>query len=373
MDYFREAGYFTANVTTAAPGVRGSGKTDFNFTAEQPYDGNDWSQRDTGQPFFAQVNFTLTHREFVRDPERPIDPAAVEIPPYYPDHPITRRDWADYLESLQVLDRQIGAVLQRIEDEGLADNTVVMYWGDHGKAYGPGETVALRGRHPYSAHHALVGTYRGGRSVRNLASTIDLAPTSLALAGITPPEHMQGQVIAGRDADSPRQTVFAARDRCDGTVDRIRCARTERYKLIRNFFPERPYTQFNSYKKDQYPVLTLLNVLHKRGELTPEQERFMASSRPEIELYDLQSDPYEVHNLADAPDTADVRNRLSGELDRWIADTGDMGAIPEDHAEIEYQEQAMWDEYRQRMTAKGLSPDITDEDYLEWWEKKLLG
>lgn len=373
MDYFRDAGYFTANVTTAAPGVRGSGKTDFNFIADHPYDGTDWNQRDTGQPFFAHVNFTLTHRDFVRDPERPLDPADMDIPPQYPDRPITRRDWADYLESLQVLDRQIGAVLRRIDDEGLADNTVVIYWGDHGRPmvrakqwlYEGGIRIPLMVRWP--------GHIDAGSVSDDLVSTIDFAPTSLALAGITPPEHMQGQVIAGRDADSPRGTVFAARDRCDGTVDRIRCARTARYKYIRNYYPERPYTQFNSYKKDQYPVLTLLNVLNKRGELTPEQARFMATTRPPAELYDLDTDPFEVHNLADEAGMAGIRDRLSGELDRWVRDAGDMGETPEDPAEVEYQERAMWNEYRQRMTAKGLSPDISDEDYLKWWEQRLLG
>lgn len=372
-DYFREAGYFTANVTSAAPGVRGSGKNDFNFLVDQPYDGTDWNQRDTGQPFFAQVNFTLTHRDFVRDPERPVNPYNVEIPPYYPDHPITRRDWANYLESLQVLDRQIGAVLQRITDEGLSDNTIVVFFGDHGSPhvrakqwlYDGGIRIPLIIRWPGRIDEGEVSGF--------LASTIDIAPTSLALSGVAPPEHMQGQVIIGRSADKPRETVFAARDRCDGTVDRIRCARTRRYKLIRNFYPERPYTQFNSYKKDQYPVLTLLNVLNMQGGLTPGQARFMSEHRPEFELYDLERDPHETYNLADDPEYAVIRKQLIGEIDHWIQDTGDMGAIPEDAQEIEYQEQAMLDEYRQRMTAKGLSPDISDEDYLDWWEQRLFG
>ena len=133
-DYFREAGYYTTN----CKGLQYDqpGKTDWNFTlGHEAFDGTNWRGRKSGQPFFAQVNLFLTHRPFVRDERNPIDPDAAQAPPIYPDHPVTRRDWADYLESLQVLDRQIGAVLTRLEGEGLADNTIVFYFGDHGQPH----------------------------------------------------------------------------------------------------------------------------------------------------------------------------------------------------------------------------------------------
>jgi len=366
-EYFRAAGYFTSN-GNGVPDSR-PGKNDFNFTVDKPFDGTDWSQREPGQPFFAQVNFFMTHRDFKRDKENPIDPADVQLPPYYPDHPVARRDWADYLESLQVLDRQIGTVLKRLEDEGLADNTIVFYFGDHGRPHVRGKQWLYEG----GIHIPLIIRWPGhiepGSVNDGMVSSIDFAPTSLSLAGITPPEHMQGQVFLGPDAET-RDMIFAARDRCDETVDRIRCVRTRRYKYIRNFYPDRPYTQSNAYKRKQYPVLTLMEVLHKRGELTPEQARFMAPTRPKEELYDLQADPYELHNLADEPEAAGTLKELRAELERWIEETDDRGRIPEDRETIKY-----WTEVSQRygrLENRGLSEDISPEEYLKWWEKQLF-
>ena len=140
-EYFRRAGYFTANVTTAAPGVRGSGKTDFNFkTTNKPFDGSDWNQRKDGQPFFAQLSISMTHRgghwkNLRQKLDNPVDPAEVKLPPYYPDHPIARDDWATYLNSIQVMDGYVGKILKRLDDEGLANNTVVIFIGDHGRCH----------------------------------------------------------------------------------------------------------------------------------------------------------------------------------------------------------------------------------------------
>jgi len=191
------------------------------------------------------------------------------------------------------------------------------------------------------------------------------------LRGIKPPKHLQGKIFLASKSKK-RKYVFAARDRCDGTADRIRCVRTKRYKYIRNFHPERPYTQFNGYKKHQYPMLTLMQVLHKQGKLTPEQARFMAPTRPKEELYDLVSDPHELNNLAEYPKHQKVLKQLRAALDKWIKQTGDMGEIPEDTQIEADQKERMLKAFKQRMQSKGLSPDISDEDYLRWWEKKLL-
>ncbi len=366
-EYFRAAGYFTCNgygVPDSKPG-----KNDFNFNVERPFDGTDWSQRRPGQPFFAQVNCFLTHRDFVRDRENPISPETVVVPPCYPDHPLTRRDWADYLESVQVLDRQVAKVLARLEDEGLADNTIVLYFGDHGRPhlrakqwlYEGGIRIPLLARWPGHIEPGVVN--------EDLVSAIDFAPTSLTLAGIEPPDHMDGQVFLGPNAGK-RDFVFAARDRCDETVDRIRCVRTKRFKYIRNYHPERPYMQHNNYKQGQYPVYTLMQVLHKRGELTPEQASFMAATRPREELYDLQQDPHEVHNLADDPGSREVLESLRARLDKWVEETGDHGETPEDkEALADWIGQAR--DYSP-LEARGLPRDISPEEYLAWWEEKML-
>ncbi len=367
--YFRNAGYFVSN--GAGLNREKPGKTDWNFDpGEKAFDGTDWSQRAEGQPFFHQINFRLTHRPFERDAEHPINPDEVELPPYYPDHPLARRDWADYLESLQLLDREIGQVLQRLDDEGLAANTIVFYFGDHGRPHVRGKQWLYEG----GIRIPLIIRFPNGKhagSVRKtLVSSIDLAPTTLKLAGIKPPPHLQGRDFLGFWTRKRKQ-IYAARDRCDGTVDRIRCVRTKRFKLIKNYFPDRPYDQFNGYKKFRYPVLTLMKIMHEKGRLTPAQELFWADKKPEFELYDLHADPHEINNLAPDPDFADIKTRLTSKLEAWEEEY-DHGVYPEDAERVAWQQNFMQENYIKRMTARGLDPNISDEDYLKWWENQLL-
>jgi arylsulfatase A-like enzyme len=159
-------------------------------------------------------------------------------------------------------------------------------------------------------------------------SSIDITATALAMAGMTPPSNMQGQVMLGPGAKR-RDHIFAARDRCDATVDRIRCIRTSRYKLIRNFMPERPYTQANNYIETQYPTLGVMKKLHAEGKLNDAQALFMKPRKPEYELYDVIADPHEVQNLADTPQRKNTLQELSRKLDRWIEESNDQGRFPE--------------------------------------------
>ncbi|RJP25792.1 MAG: DUF229 domain-containing protein [Candidatus Omnitrophota bacterium] len=347
-DYFRRAGYFTCNVKDVTPSVKGTQKTDYNFSVEKPFDGTDWNQRKEGQPFYVQINFPEAHRDFKRAKEHPVDPDKVDIPPYYPDHPLTRRDWADYLDTIGFLDEKVGAVLNRLENEGLAENTIVFFFGDHGRChvrgkqwlYDEGIHIPLLVRRP--------GTLAAGSVRDDLISAIDLAPASLIIAGVEVPENMEGQDFLSSSAPK-REFIIAARDRCDETVDRIRCVRTPRWKYIRNFMPNRPYSQLNRYKECQYPVLRLMRRLHEQGKLTPAQERFMAEARPMEELYDLQNDPHEIHNLAVSHEHAAVLKEMRMILDRWIVETGDQGEIPEDPAIAKQFEAEMMKLYDQKI------------------------
>ncbi len=368
-DCFREAGYFTCN--SPGPPYKRRGKTDFNFQREQPFDGIDWSERAEGQPFYAQINIPDTHRVFKPDPEHPINPDDVELPPYYPDHPLIRKDWALYLESIQILDRKVGEILKRLDDEALSENTIVFFMSDHGRAhirckqflYDGGIHIPLIVRWP--------GNIEAGIVSDELVSGVDFTPTTLSLAGVDIPSYVQGQVFLGSDATS-RDAIFAARDRCDGTDDRIRCIRTHQYKLIRNYDPELPYMQFNAYKKLQYPLWTLIRILSEKGELSKAQKHFLQQTRPAEELYDLQVDPHEVNNIADDKRYDDVRNNLNAKLDGWIETTGDMGETPESDEVTAYWDENMTEKYRESMENRGLSHDISDADYLSWWERKLL-
>jgi arylsulfatase A-like enzyme len=156
---------------------------------------------------------------------------------------------------------------------------------------------------------------------------IDMAATSLALAGIAIPKWMQGKDFLTENYKR-RQYIVSARDRCDETVERIRCVRTDRYKYIRNFYPERPYLQPCAYK-DKKEILKALRRLHKAGKLNRDQSLIFAEKRPKEELYDLQKDPWELHNLAHDSSGQQVLKKLRRILDQWIRETDDQGQKPE--------------------------------------------
>lgn len=331
-DWMRDAGYFTANVRELPPnmGFRGTGKTDWNFRyTGKPFDSDKWADLKSNQPFYAQINFQETHRKF-HAPKK-ADPAKVEIPPYYPDHPVVREDWAAYLDAATELDRKVGLILDQLAADGLASNTVVLFFGDNGAAhvrskqfcYESGLNVPLIMRWP--ANFAAPRHYKMGAVDDRLLEAIDLAPTMLAIAGTARPDRMQGRVFFGANAGSSKEYVFGARDRCDETVFRFRTVRDQRYRYIRNFTPDRPFLQTNNYKEKQYPVWNLLKELHAAGKLAPEQAALCAPTMPEEELYDLQNDPHEVKNLSQSPEHQKTLARLRDVLGKWIENTNDQG------------------------------------------------
>jgi N-sulfoglucosamine sulfohydrolase len=367
--YLKKAGYFVANGTALNPDRQGKLDFNFNMNFKEAFDGTDWSQRKPGQPFFIQLHFNETHRTFTPDPENPIDPDKIKIPPYYPDHPLTRLDWSLYLEMLQVLDKKVGKVLQRLEDEGIKENTVIFFTGDHGRpmvrakqwCYDSGIHVPLIIRWP--------GKIKAGEVKDNLVSLLDLAPTFLKIAGVDPPSYMQGRDLLGTYA-AERKYIFSARDRCDETDDRVRCVRSKRFKYLRNFYPERPYQFFNAYKQRQYPVLTLMKILDKQGKLTPAQKQLMAPHRPVEELYNIQADPFEINNLANETQYFHILKEMRAALDKWICETGDKGQMPEDPEVAAYWDRTVKENDAETQKKRG-TYGLSDEDYLKWWENEL--
>ncbi|MFG0254718.1 MAG: sulfatase [Rhodopirellula sp. JB053] len=307
---FADAGYFTALL---------SSKVDCNFLPDKRgelFMGKDWSERAPGQPFFARITFMETHRDFHRDPERPIAIEDVELPPYYPDTPFVRRDWANGLESMQIVDRKIGKLLQRLDDEGLADNTLVFFIGDHGRCHVRGKQFLYDGGLRIPMIMRWPGKVEAGGVNDDLVSSLDICATVLDAAGIKPPVPLHGHSLLG-DEVAKREYLFAARDRMGDTHDAMRSVRSKDFKLILNLMPERAYCQYSSYKEGTYPMMAELNILHMKGQLTAAQERFMAASKPEVELFDLRSDPHEINNVADDPEYADVKEELLAELASW--------------------------------------------------------
>lgn len=359
----KEAGYYTVI----------KGKTDLNFLWDKNTtlsSTSDWKGRKAGQPFFCQMTFGVTHRKFARDAQNPIDPKIVDVPPIYPEHPIIRRDWTDYLESIQILDRQVGEVLKRLDDEGIADNTLVIFLGDHGRCMPRGKQFCYDG----GLHIPLIVRWpkavRGGQVRDGLVSAIDISATIVECAGVGVPDWMQGRPFLPKDRTG-RKYVFAARDRCDGTSDRIRCVRSKEFKYLKNFYPERPYTQLNAYKERSYPGLAVLKLLHKQGKLTAAQAQFMAPTRPAEELFDLKADPYELNNLAGDPKYADVLKEFRAQLDNWIKTTRDMGQTPEDPQEVRRQYDVMADRHKKSMEGFGIK-DGDLEAMVAYWEKKVM-
>ena len=362
----QKAGYFVINGRGTLPVEKRLAKSHLNFVYEPRdfFDGTDWSQRAKGQPFFAQIQIKEPHRGFVnRERDYPNAP----IPPYYPEHPITRADWGNYLASIEVLDQKVGALLQRLEDEGLANNTLVIFFGDHGRPHVRGKQWLYEG----GVHTPLIirwpGKVKAGETVDGLASLLDLMPTTLAAAGADIPE-LPGKNLLDPNWQGHTQ-VFAARDRCGDAPDRIRSVRTQDFKYIRNFHPELPYLQHSGYKKLSYPVLTLMNVMHAQGRWdTP----FMAQTRPPEELYDLNKDPHEMKNRADDPQYASQLKTMRSALDQWIEVTNDQGAVDESTiVDIEALKKEKWNWYARTMKKRGLDPNLTDRRYLEWWKKEL--
>ena len=344
---FQRAGYYTCNGDYPVKS-KSIGKTDYNFDWDSKiYDGNNWAGRKPGQPFFAQIQLWggknrndngRWYREVAAKALGKLtQPEDVDLPPYYPRDPLLLEDLAQYLDCIRYCDKQVGEILQRLESEGILDQTLIILMGDNGIShargkqflYDEGIRTPFIVRGPGIAHGAIR---------RDLIEHIDMAPTSLAWAGIKVPEWMQG-----RDVFSPayqkRSAVFAARDRCGETVDRIRSVRTAKFKFIRNSYPARPLLQPSNYK-DTKPIMIRLRELHAAGKLNALQEELLfAPSRPTEELYDVEKDPFETINLAGNPQYATTLGELRARLDQWSRETKDPAPESAEIYDLEMQSQ----------------------------------
>ncbi len=341
-EYLRQVGYYCTN----------NSKTDYNLPLPKgTWDASSgkahWRNRPRkDQPFFAVFNLTTTHESRIENDARyqkaianvPSDllhdPAKLTLPPYYPDTPAVRRDWARYYNIITAMDRQVADILRQLQDDGLADNTIVIWFSDHGVGlprakrwlYDSGMRVPMIVYAPKRFERLLPG--KPGESTDELVSFVDLAPTMLNLAGVAVPSYMQGRAFLGEHLSAPRKYVYGARDRMDERYDIIRAVRDERYKYIRNYEPHKPYYQFMN-TPEKGGVMRELRRLHAEGKLPPAAELFMADHKPLEELYDLQNDPHEIHNLAGSPEHQAILQRLRAAHIAWVGRTLDVGLMPE--------------------------------------------
>ena len=288
-------------------------------------------------PFFAVFNLGVTHESRIRQrPHRAVhDPAGVRVPAYHPDTPEVRRDWAQYYDRLTEMDAQVGERLAEIEAAGLAGDTIVVYFGDHGVGLPRGKRSLLNSglRVPLIVYvpprfRELAGDgYRAGESTAELAAFVDLAPTMLSLAGIPPPDHMHGRALLGPHRDPPAEYLHGFRGRMDERYDFVRGVRDHRYLYVRNYAPHRIYGQHVAYMF-QTPTTRVWKALYDGGRLEPAQRRFW-ETKPAEELYDLEADPDEVNDLAANPRHAATLARLRGVLRDHLFAIRDLGFLPE--------------------------------------------
>lgn len=322
----REAGYYTFNY----------GKTDYNFAhdAKALYD---WHKPNMNfdrigsvsklwQPavaqkkrFFGQIQLRGGKN---RAPAK-MDRQKVSVPPYYPDVPLVREEIAHHYDVIEKTDREVGKILAALKQDGLLNNTVVFFFSDHG----------------YRMHRHKQFLYEGGVRVpciiagprvqtgvrQDPISGIDLAATTLTIAGLPWPSTMQSMDVFSDDYD--RFYVVSARDRCDYTIDKIRAVTTKRYKYIKNYLTDRPYMQ--PHYRDPRPITKLMRQMARDGQLNAVQMQFYGDERPAEEFYDLQADPHQIHNLVGKDAATKELERHRGLLDVWIRTTKDRGQQPE--------------------------------------------
>lgn len=348
-----DVGYFTANIATMNGEEVGSAKLDLNFVNEgKLYDTDKWEDLKGNQPFFAQVNmleaeYDIYDRQTWKQPrvewkgekhhEKIATADNVTPPPYYPDHPLVREEWARYLNSISGMDKTIGKILAQLEKDGVADDTVIIFFGDNGRieprgihwCYDSGLHVPMIIHWP--KNFPAPANYSPGAVKDEVISLIDLTPTTLGFAGIERPLGMHGRIFLGDRLGPERKYAFSGRDRVDETVNRIRSVRGQRYHYLRNYYPDRHFTSLNRYKEKCFPIKPLMREMMKNGELSGPPADLMSDTVAPEQLFDTVNDPHEINNLADSkePEHVEALIRMRAALDTWMVETQDQGVFPE--------------------------------------------
>lgn len=349
--YLWSTGYYCTN----------NSKTDYQFREPSPEDIWDessakahWKNRPGGTPFFSVFNFTGCHESGIAgqakyqevtkglSAEQRQDPTELStLPPYYPDTPIVREDWKRNYELITAMDAWAGEHLQALKNAGLYEETIIIFWSDHGVGlprakrwlYDSGTRIPCIVRIPEK--YRVQGQAKPGTTSDELISSVDFAPTMLNLVGLPIPEYMQGRAFLGKNLSEPRNYIYGARDRMDERYDIIRAVRDTRYRYIRNFEPLKPYYQYMN-TPEKGATMMEIRAAERSQMLPPLAAPFSNGTKPLEELYDLQTDPHEVHNLAGQPEYQQRLQLMRQACLHWQEEIRDLGLVPE--AEIEANE-----------------------------------
>lgn len=339
--YLRGAGYYCTN-RSKTDYQTGDLRDTWNESSGKAH----WRNRKDRQPFFSVFNFTGCHESGIAGeskyrsvtarlkPSQRQDPQKLELPPYYPDTPIVREDWKRNYELITAMDAWAGDLIEQLKADGLYEETIIFFWSDHGVGlprakrwlYDSGTHIPLVVRIPEKFRTS--GQGEPGTVDDQLVSSIDFGPSVMNLAGLEIPEYMQGRPFVGPNPPEPREYVFGARDRMDERYDIIRSVRDKRYRYIRNYEPLKTYYQYMN-TPEKGATMKEIRRVHAEGKLPAAAKLFMAERKPVEELYDLQTDPHEINNLASDPRYAGRLRKMRQVHLHWVKQTKDLGLMPE--------------------------------------------
>ncbi|MFI3259154.1 MAG: sulfatase [Rikenellaceae bacterium] len=337
--YLREAGY---TCILGNHSVMGKGrKTDCNF---QHTPLGEWNGIDKfglfdkfdeftaeDQPFFAQIQLIVTHRGdwwngVTAASDSPINPDEVIMPPFMPDHPQVRKQWASYLDQVEYMDNEVGVLFSELKKKGLLDNTIVFFIGDNGRC-------DIKGKGYLYEPGLKIPMIAWGKGIKpaeidGVVSVLDITATILNLAGVDIPAYYEGKPlfdVASGESLSTRDAVYSARDTWDEVVECSRSVTTADFKYIRNYMPDQGWDMHQQYLDFHRPSIHIMRTLNQQGKLTPAQQLFMASTKPDEELYNIKADPFELNNLATDPHYAEQLAQMQQRMDKWQSENRDMG------------------------------------------------
>jgi arylsulfatase A-like enzyme len=330
--YLRELGYYCTN----------NSKEDYNLVTpkdlwNESSNKAHWRKRKAGQPFFAVFNFTTSHESQIRTrPHKAIhDPEKVPVPPYHPDTPQVRQDWAQYYDKITAMDQQVGKIMAEFKQDGLEEETIIFYYGDHGSGmprskrwlYQSGLRVPMVIYVPPRFRDLAGEQYKPESTNDRLISFVDLLPTLLSLTGQPIANHLQGKAFLGKQVSDNPKYIYGFRDRMDERIDMSRTVRDNSFHYVRNFYPHRPQGAYLDYMF-QTPTTQVWKKMFDEGKLNAAQSAFWKAKVPE-ELYDLKADPFELNNLAGSAEHQPTLERMRAELKSWMLGIRDLGLLPE--------------------------------------------